>query len=196
MKYFFVSLLISLLVVTNAISQTSIGKYAGEFLALGVGSRSFAMGGASVALVNDVTAGYWNPSALVLMRATQLSLMHEERFGNLLNYDYASVGFPLESNSAIGLSVIRLASDENYDTRGALIDVNTGETIFDINNPNARIDPSKIRVFSSADIAFFLSYAKQYYDDLSFGANVKLIRRDNAEFSAFGVGFEIGRAHV
>jgi hypothetical protein len=176
---------------TTTFSQTTVGKYGGEFLSLGVGSRSFAMGGASVALVNDVTAGYWNPSALTSLQHTQLALMHEERFGNFLNYDYASVGFPMENNSALGISAIRLAADNNYDTRGALIDVNTGQTITNINNPNARIDPSKIKTFSVADVAIYLSYAKQQFDNLSLGANVKLIRRDNAEYNAFGVGFDV-----
>jgi len=172
-------------------SQTTIGKYGGEFLSLGVGSRSFAMGGASVALVNDVTAGYWNPSALTSLRNTQLALMHEERFGNILNYDYVSVGLPFENNSALGISAIRLAADNNFDTRGALIDVNTGQTITNINNPNARIDVSKVKTFSVADVAIFFSYAKQQFDNLSLGANVKLIRRDNAEFNAFGIGFDV-----
>ena len=39
-------------------AQTVIGKYAGEFMAIGIGGRPLGMGGAYVAVVNDVTAGY------------------------------------------------------------------------------------------------------------------------------------------
>ncbi|MBS4027458.1 MAG: hypothetical protein KGZ58_02375, partial [Ignavibacteriales bacterium] len=109
-----------------------------------------------------------------------------------LNYDFASVGFPMSNNTALGISMIRLASDDNYDTRGALIDVNSGQVIHDINNPNARIDPSRVKLFSTADWAIFTSYAFQFSDVLSFGGNVKLLRRENAEYNAFGVGFDIG----
>ena len=35
----------------------SLSKYAGEFLALGVGSRSLGMGSAYVAVARDVSAG-------------------------------------------------------------------------------------------------------------------------------------------
>ena len=45
-------------------AQTVFGKYAGEFLSIGVGGRALGMGGAYVALANDVTAGYYNPAGL------------------------------------------------------------------------------------------------------------------------------------
>ena len=51
----------------SAAGETGIAKYAGEFLSLGVGGRALGMGGASVALANDVTAGYWNPAGLALL---------------------------------------------------------------------------------------------------------------------------------
>ena len=177
---------------TLSFSQSVVGKYGGEFLSLGVGGRSLAMGGASVALVSDATAGYWNPAALTALSFPQLALMHEERFGNLLNYDYASVVFPIENKSSIGASFIRLAADDNYDTRGALIDVNTGNVIYDVQNPNARIDPLRVKQFSVVDWAMIFSYAQQYSDELSLGANAKFIRRGNAEYSATGIGFDIG----
>ena len=75
-------------------AQGSGDRSAGEFLAIGVGGRPLGMGGAYVSLVSDVTAGYWNPGALSLMNYPQMSLMHDERFGNLVNYDYGSVAIP------------------------------------------------------------------------------------------------------
>ncbi|MEK7264023.1 MAG: PorV/PorQ family protein [Bacteroidota bacterium] len=192
MKNILFALQLHLVFATVVFPQTVIGKYGGEFLSLGAGGRSQAMGGASVAFINDATAGYWNPSALSTLQSAQISLMHEERFGNLLNYDFASIAIPMENKTSIGASLIRLAADENYDTRGALIDVNTGGVIYDVQNPSARIDPLRIKQFSVVDWAMFLSYAQKYSDELSFGANVKFIRRENAEYSATGVGFDIG----
>lgn len=45
------------------------------------------MGGANVAVVNDVIAGYWNPAGLARMDYPQISLMHEEHFGSIVDLD-------------------------------------------------------------------------------------------------------------
>ena len=86
------SLLILLFLLTATplvYSQTVAGKYAGEFLAIGVGGRPLGMGGAFTAVANDVTAAYYNPAGLAALDYPQLSLMHDQRYGNLVNYNYA-----------------------------------------------------------------------------------------------------------
>lgn len=170
-----------------------VGKYAGEFISIGVGGRALGMGGAFVAVANDVTAGYWNPAGLSLIEYPQLTLMHDERFGSLINYDYGAVAFPIGVKSSIGFSLIRLGIDGIPDTRNALIDYN-GSGNFD----NAdRLDYDKISYFNAADWAFYLTYAKRPSNRLSYGANIKLIRRDLGENSATGIGFDVGaRFHV
>lgn len=187
---FTLAALIIISTITHA--QTVIGKYAGEFLALGVGGRALGMGGAHVALVNDVTAGYWNPAGLAKMNYPQVALMHEEHFGNLVNYNYGAVAIPYGKDMSFGLSVIRLGVDGIPDTREALVDGNTGSIIYDINIPSARLDPSLIKEFSNTDWAFYLTFAKKTSDKFFWGANVKLISRSIAEYSAYGVGFDVG----
>ncbi|MGE5679720.1 MAG: PorV/PorQ family protein [Bacillota bacterium] len=176
----------------NAQSKTKIAKYAGEFLTIGVGGRANAMGGAYSAVANDVTAGYWNPAALSRLDYPQIALMYSQNFGNLVNYNYASVGIPYGSDMSLGLSVIRLSVDGIPDTREALIDM-MGSVIYDIRNPNAtRVDPAKVKEFNNTDWAFYFTFAKRHSDKLSYGANVKVIRRDIAEYGATGIGFDIG----
>ncbi len=186
------SLLIILLSALSLSAQTSVGKYAGEFLALGVGGRALGMGGAHTAVVNDVTAGYWNPAGLARIDYPQISLMHEEHFGNLVNYNYGAVAIPYGKDMSFGLSVIRLSVDGIPDTRNALVDRITGQVIYDITNPYARIDYSKIKEFNNTDYAFYLTFAKRQSEDFYWGANIKIISRSIAEFSAFGIGFDAG----
>lgn len=173
-------------------SQTVFGKYAGEFMAIGVGGRALGMGGAFVGVANDVTAGYYNPAGLANLNYPQISLMHSEQFGSLVNYDYAAVGIPYGKDMSFGLSIIRLGVDGIPDTRNALIDGSTQNVIYDINNPNARIDPSRVTEFSDQDWAFYLTFAKRYTEKFYYGANVKIIYRKIAEYSAYGVGFDVG----
>jgi len=173
-------------------AQTVIGKFAGEFLSLGVGGRGLAMGGAQVALVNDITSGYWNPAGLARMNYPQLSLMHEEHFGSLVNYNYGAVAIPYGKDMSFGLSVIRLSIDGIPDTRNALVDGGSGDVIYDINNPGARIDPSLVTEFSNTDYAFYLTFSKRQSTKFMWGANVKIIRRNIADESALGIGFDAG----
>lgn len=170
-------------------SQTVIGKYGGEFLSIGVGGRALAMGGSQVAIVNDVTSGYWNPAGLARMNYPQIILMHEEHFGSLVNYNYGAVAIPYGSDMSLGLSVIRLSIDGIPDTRNAIYDIN-GDGILDINTD--RPDYTKIYEFNNTDWAFYLTFAKRASNNFYWGANVKIIKRNLAEYSAAGIGFDVG----
>ncbi len=184
------ALIVVMLVAGEAIGGTGVAKYAGEFMSLGVGGRALGMGGAFVALANDVTAGYWNPAGLARINYPQIALMHDEQFGSLVNYDYGAVAMPFGANTSLGFSVIRLGVDDIPDTRSAGVDA-TGR-VLDGTNEFSRIDPSLVTYFNAADWAFYFTYSKKQSDDFSYGANVKIIRRELGDNSATGIGFDVG----
>lgn len=161
----------------------STPKYSNEFLNIGLGARSFGMGFTSVSFVNDVTAGYWNPAGLNNLESDhQLGLMHSSYFGGLANYDYLGFATSIDSESKIGLSIIRFSVDDIPDTR-LLIDV------------NGAINYDNIEFFSSADYAFLLSYARvlPFLGGIEAGGNMKIIHRSVGSFSkAWGFGFDVG----
>jgi Type IX secretion system protein PorV len=167
---------------TQVSSGTSAPKYSNEFLAIGVGARSFGMSGATIASVDDVTAGYWNPAGLAGMRNNiQLGLMHAEYFASIANYDYAAVSARIDSSSVFGVSMIRFAVDDIPNTT-QLIDA------------GGNIDYDRITTFSSQDYAFLLSYARTMkIPGLRVGANAKIIRRTIGDFAgAWGFGIDAG----
>jgi len=168
-------------------AQTVFGKYAGEFLAIGVGGRPLGMGGAYVAIANDVTAGYYNPAGLAQINYPEIALMHDARYGNLVNYDYAGFAIPFNTDMSFGLSIMRLGIDGIPDTRNA-----ASNNITDPNDPNFRLNTDLITTFSDQDWAFYLTFAKRQTEKLSWGANVKIIYRSIAEYSAYGIGFDAG----
>jgi hypothetical protein len=180
-------ILIVVCLATTAHAQT-IAKYAGEFMALGVGARSLGMGGAHAALVSDATAGYWNPGALARIDYPEAIVMHEERFGGLVNYDYAGVAIPYGTDISLGVSAVRLGVDGIPDTRNAWVD-NNGNGVFDNTD---RLDYDRITYFNSADWALYFTYAKRSSPEFFYGANVKIIRRTLADQSATGIGFDVG----
>lgn len=185
-------------------SQT-FGKYAGEFMTIGVGGRALGVGSAYAALANDVTASYWNPAGLARIEYPQIALSHDERYGNLINYDYAAFAFPSGKNTtnletqekefnaaSFGISIIRLGVDGIPDTRKAWADSN-GNKVYD---ENIRPDYNAITFFNASDWVAYFTYAKQSSEDLFYGANVKLIRRNIGEFHGTGIGFDVGLQYL
>jgi hypothetical protein len=177
-------------------SVTVIGKYAGEFMAIGVGGRALGMGGAYVAVANDVLAGYYNPAGLARIDYPEISLMHDERYGSLVNYDYAAVAIPYGKDMSFGLSIMRLGVDGIPDTRQALVDPNTGKVIYDINSPSAVLDYNLITEFSNQDWVIYFSFAKKQSDKFYFGANTKVIYESLGQYNAWGIGFDLGAQYL
>lgn len=145
----------SVTVVFSGLAQTT-AKYAGEFLAIGVGGRALGMGGAYTALASDATAGYWNPAGVVCAGVPTISAMHDERYAGLVNYDFIGAAIPYSSQAGIGLSILRLGVDGIPDTRQALIDQNGNGQL----DPGERIDYTRVTSFNSADWAFYFTYAQ------------------------------------
>jgi hypothetical protein len=171
-----------------SVRAQTVAKYAGEFMTIGVGGRALGLGGSYVALASDASAGYWNPGALARIDYPEAILMHDERFGSLVNYDFASIALPYGEDASLGLSILRLGVDGIPDTRKAWIDSNSNG-LFDYGD---RLDYDKITYFNAADWALYFTYAKRASANLLYGANIKLIRRDLAEQSATGIGFDVG----
>ncbi len=178
----FVFFLISFLENKKIIAQNA-PKYSNEFLAIGSGARGLAMGNAQTAVVNDATAGYWNPAGLLkIKKRYEVALMHSEQYGGVAKYDFASFATPVDSNSHIGLSVIRFGVDDIPDTR----------FLYDA---NGNINYNNVKFFSAADYAFLVSYARKIRQikGLSMGANFKVIYRNAGNFAnAFGFGLDAG----
>jgi hypothetical protein len=195
MKRFHSIVLMLLFCAAGARSQ-QIAKYAGEFLSLGVGGRSLALGGAQAALVNDATAGYWNPAALTRVNYPELALMHDERYAGLVNYDYAAVALPYGTDATVGISLMRLGVDGIADTRSAGVDADGNPLPASQLENFDRLDYNQITYFNSANWAVYFSYAQKYSEKFSYGINVKILHESIADASATGFGFDIGALYM
>jgi len=178
-KKTFIYLLLTLISI-NIFSQTT--KYSNEFLAIGVGARSLGMGNSIVANVKDVTSGYWNPAGLSgIDKKIDLGLMHAEYFSGIAKYDYLGASMALDTNSRVGVSLIRFGVDDIPNTT-------------DLIDKDGNIDYDRISYFSAADYAFLFSYSsRSKIKGLSYGGNVKVIYRNIGKFAnAWGFGLDAG----
>ncbi|WP_422008707.1 hypothetical protein [Roseivirga pacifica] len=183
-------LFISLFLPAPQAQAQETPKYSNEFLAIGVGARALAMSNAVTAITDDVTAVYWNPAALTdIEHRYQFSFQHAAYFAGVANYDYIGAAMAVDTDSHIGLAMIRLGIDDIPDTR----------LLFD---SNGRINYDNINFFSAADMAFVFSYARGVSfisgdnfaegGGLTFGVSIKVVRRKVGDFAhAWGFGADI-----
>jgi hypothetical protein len=182
------SVLVVAFFIAHGASAQHIAKYADEFLSIGVGGRALGLGGAYAALAQDASAGYWNPAALGRINYPEVMLMHDERFGGIVNYDFGTVAIPYGTDVTLGASLMRLGVDGIPDSRNALIDRNHNGIL----DSTDFIDPNRITYFNSADWALYVTYSKRMSEILTYGINLKILRRGLGVASATGVGFDIG----
>jgi len=159
----------ALLVPAAAFSQTSLGDQrvgtsSGSFLRVGVGARPVGMGGAYVAICDDIVACAWNPAGLVLIDGREFAITHTALPADI-DYNHACYGMPIKKLDGtialqFGLLSTNLMETTEYHPYG------TG------------------REFGFTDWLFGLSVAKRFTDRFSGGFAVKYVREE--------LGVEVG----
>jgi len=155
-------------------------KYAGEPFSLGVGGRALAMGGASVAGPFDGSAGYWNAAGLNYLGRTNITAMHAETFGSLLNHDFVAFSRPVGDS----LSRVRAYGIYLYYLGGG------GIKITDFDTESGR--PYVVREESHGDYMLAGSLSGKVRDIFDVGLTVRVIYRDLGTISGYGLTADVG----
>ncbi len=82
--------------------MTNVGTTAAPFLEVGVGSRAIGMGGAFVAISNDVSALYWNPAGLCRMDQGEAVFERIEWFADI-SFNYLGATLPFQRYGTAGI---------------------------------------------------------------------------------------------
>ncbi len=173
-------LLTIILIILLVVYPSYAAKYAGEPFALGVGARPLALGGAAVAGPFDGSAAYWNPAGLNYLSGRNLMAMHAETFGSLLNQDF--IGYTYNRNDT-GYT-IRAYGFYLYYLGGGGIKI----TDYDVTQQR----PVVIREESHGDYLLAASLSGKVLSNIDAGVTVRIIYRDLATISGFGLTADIG----
>jgi len=97
--------LLALLFITPFVQAQAQQGNPTSFLEIGVGARATSVGGAFVALADDVSAVYWNPAGLAQLTGPAISIM--DRLSALdTNYVNTTIAFPIGGNwGMLGLNL-------------------------------------------------------------------------------------------
>ncbi len=152
-------------------ASSSVGVRAAEFLTIPVGARGIGMGGASSAVLDDISAIWWNPAGLGLLEQSEVMLTVVDYTMNL-SYSYAAFATPIADN------VMTIGVFAGY------LDI-PDEEITTITSPNGTG-----QYYNAYDFQMGASFAYNLSDRFTAGINVKYIHQDffqNLAANALGI---------
>jgi long-subunit fatty acid transport protein len=151
---------------------TKVGTTALGFLNIDVGARAVAMGGAYVAVAQNASTIYWNPSGIARINQFQ-AVFNYTRWIADINFNYMAVVTPVSDIGTVGINATFLSMDDMERTT--------------ISNPEGTGE-----TFSAGNYAIGLSFARNLTDRFSVGFNLKYVNEKIRYTSAGGFAFDIG----
>jgi hypothetical protein len=173
MKKFLAYLFVLLLAASFCEAQefSKVGTGSAQFLKIDIGARSVALGGAYVAMADDIFSMYWNPAGVARMKRKSVGGSYKNYIADL-NHNYVGLVLPLNETSGLGFHAIFMNTDP--------IEITTIEqprgtgTFYDYTN-----------------LAIGASYGRWMTDRLTLGATVKFCGKAFTA-SANALAFDIG----
>lgn len=168
MTFWILFLLVSFPILIFA--EDGDGGQAGAFLRLPVNARANGMGSAFTAVVQDPSAGWWNPAGFGFVEEYQVSGMYSVMSMDR-SHNFAGLSLPFGRTGTLGIHWLKFGVTD-IDGRDI-----TGQ-------PTGKFDDS--------EMALGLSYAYKFYPVFSIGMTGKYLHHSLQDFSGSGFGLDAG----
>jgi hypothetical protein len=170
------SLLMVALLVQPVPAQSRAGTAGLQFLSVGMGPRTIAMGGSGVALVDDASSVFWNPAGLAMLERRQ-AFFGYVKWPAEIQLSGASLAGNLGAYGQWAVSFMALTTDEMLQ-RTVFFPEGDGST------------------FTAGDYAVGLTFARHFTDKFAFGATGRWVRESlHEDFADEGWAFDVGTAY-
>jgi hypothetical protein len=146
------------------------GTTGASFLKIGIGAKSAAMGEAFTAVANDVSAIYWNPSAVGKLSQKEVAVMYNKWIAGI-NHEFLGYIHPF-NNYSVGIGCIFMNMEP--------IPYTTIETTWLSN-----------KSFTAYSYAVLVNFSKKK-NNLFFGTNLKFIQEKIYDYSASAYALDFG----
>jgi hypothetical protein len=160
-----------LTLVGAGVSWARLGGAGTQFLAIGGGARSLALGGAVSGMSGDLESVYWNPAGIAFLEGTAVGFTHTMLYADMSLEDVA-VATPA-MDGVVGISGLGFLSGDIEETTEEMPD-GTGET------------------FTANAFSLGLTYARLMTDKFAAGVSFRFVREGLGEVSASNWGFDLG----
>jgi len=157
-------------------------RYGNAFMNDGAGAKALAMGGALTSLSDDAWSIFWNPAGLLKNQIKNAGLMHNDRFGGVVDFDAVALSFPQDDGSVLAVGLLRLGVNGIPFTRLEYPDRSIG-------NDNIVLVDKRV---NDGEYALFFSraFANRYGH---WGITPKAIFKNiGSKNYSFGLGFDAG----
>lgn len=152
-----------------------VGTSMANFLKIGVGARAVSMGGAFVAISNDVSSTFWNPGGLAFTQ-NQMMFQVTNWIADTKHYFFAA-SYGMGDLGSLGLSVISFNSGDIEET-----------TLYEPEGTG--------RNFSAGNLCAGLTLSKKFTDRFSAGVTLKYVSENLDRSSASTVAIDIGSIFI
>lgn len=155
-----------------------VGNAGGEFLTIPIGARGVAMGQAFTAVVDDISALWWNPAGLGFMRSpaayfTNVNMPLDVQF------NYVGIGAPVFGGNGVIAGAFGILSTDEME-------------VTQIAQPASNVPQTTGETFKSWSSNTQFSYAHNISDRFSAGASVKWAHENIAGVTSDAFQFDFG----
>lgn len=169
----FTAAAIALAAVVALLAPPAAAQYGTELpFVVGSGARSAGLGLAAITLGDDPSVQYYNPSGLAGLQWKEFLFFRTTFFDSESAYHALSYAHPLLNHGTLAITMLRVDTGgiEQRDASNQLLSS-------DLSNAQTRV---------------LLGYARNLTGSISAGLNVKIDNQSFGEYSATGVGMDIG----